>query len=82
MLNIVSSTTYSELKDKIAMELGIDPTQQRIKHGFPPKQMSIADDDVLSLIHGDRIIVEIIKEKTQGRHNFLELFFLFICFTE
>ena len=68
MLSILVDTTFSELKDKIALEFGINPAQQRIKYGFPPKPMSLADADALPLVNGDRITVEVIADKPTGNH--------------
>ena len=58
--------SYAQLKNSISEEFGIASERQKIRHGFPPKELCPPDgdvDDVVPLQHGDKLSVEILAEK-------------------
>ncbi|KAI4893112.1 hypothetical protein NFI96_020638 [Prochilodus magdalenae] len=67
MLQLQAHTTYSELQAAIAQALNLQPHLQCIRHGFPPRELPPPppeqQDLPVTLQHGDRITVEVLKEK-------------------
>ncbi|XP_033112608.1 deubiquitinating protein VCIP135-like [Anneissia japonica] len=64
-LTIATTTTFHQFQQHIEDALHIPAPQQRIKYGYPPKEMKPpqegAEQVPLSLQNGDRVMVEIIK---------------------
>ncbi|XP_013409530.1 deubiquitinating protein VCIP135 [Lingula anatina] len=69
MLSLPGSITYAALQEKISTELHIPPTSQRIRYGFPPRELHPPEDgkeeEPLPLQHGDRVTVEILKDDNE-----------------
>lgn len=67
MLTLQANTTFPELQKSIAKEFNIPPSQQCIRHGFPPKELFPPKDgeenEPVALQHGDRVSVEIVVRK-------------------
>ncbi|XP_032815417.1 deubiquitinating protein VCPIP1 isoform X2 [Petromyzon marinus] len=61
-LTLLPSTTFAELRASVEREFGIPVTEQRIRFGFPPRELSAPapgdEDRPLPLQHGERISVE------------------------
>ena len=59
--------TYKDLRDAISSNFNIPPELQKIKYGFPPKELKPHDEggetEVVPLQHGDRVVVEEIVVK-------------------
>ncbi|XP_076837367.1 deubiquitinating protein VCPIP1 [Brachyhypopomus gauderio] len=66
-LQLQAHTTYAELQGAIAQALNLPAHQQCIRYGFPPKELPPpppeGQDLPVALQHGDRITVEVLKEK-------------------
>uniref|UniRef100_A0A3B4BF77 Deubiquitinating protein VCPIP1 n=1 Tax=Periophthalmus magnuspinnatus TaxID=409849 RepID=A0A3B4BF77_9GOBI len=67
MLTLQANTTFTELQKSIAKEFNVPPSQQCIRHGFPPKELLPPKDgeenEPVALQHGDRVSVEILVRK-------------------
>ncbi|XP_066508884.1 deubiquitinating protein VCPIP1-like [Hoplias malabaricus] len=67
MLQLQVETTFTELQASIAQALNLPPHQQCIRHGFPPRELVPPPPGQqhlpVNLQHGDRITVEVLKEK-------------------
>ena len=65
MLTLPLETTFQQLQEAIEKELGIPPTQQKIRFGFPPRELQPPDvgseSEPVPLQHGDRVTVECLK---------------------
>ncbi|XP_059915142.1 deubiquitinating protein VCPIP1 [Gadus macrocephalus] len=72
MLTLQAHTTFHELQRSIAKEFSLPTSQQCIRHGFPPKELtppkSGEETQAVALQHGDRVVVEILRapEQKQG----------------
>ena len=70
MLSLEKETTYAGLQEILAKELSVEPPRQRIKYGFPPKELKPPaegkEEEPLPLQHGDRITVEVLADPTEG----------------
>ena len=70
MLTLEKETTYAGLQVILTRELDVAAPRQRIKYGFPPKEMRPPTEgregDPLPLQHGDRITVEILPDPNQS----------------
>lgn len=82
MLTLQANTTFTELQKSIAKEFNVPPSQQCIRHGFPPKELLPPKDgeenEPVALQHGDRVSVEILmckgledSQKTLNSHSHL-----------
>ncbi|KAJ0059254.1 hypothetical protein NL108_011293 [Boleophthalmus pectinirostris] len=78
MLTLQANTTFTELQKSIAKEFNVPPSQQCIRHGFPPKELLPPKDgeenEPVALQHGDRVSVEILvrkgpEEKSLSSHS-------------
>ncbi|NXK24241.1 VCIP1 protein, partial [Arenaria interpres] len=73
MLTLKCTTTFSELQESIAREFNIPPYLQCIRYGFPPKELlppkEGMENEPVPLQHGDRIAIEILKGKEEGRQS-------------
>lgn len=62
MMTLKLDTTFSQLQESIERELGIPASQQKIRHGFPPRELhppeSGKENDPVPLQHGDKVMVE------------------------
>ena len=62
MLTLGIDTTFSQLQESIERELGIPAGQQKVRHGFPPKELhppeSGKENEPVPLQHGDKVMVE------------------------
>ena len=67
-LSLEGDTTYSDLQAKLESELNVAPQRQRIKHGFPPRELVAPSEDKqdepLPIQHGDRLTVEILPDQS------------------
>ena len=70
MLSLEKETTYAGLQEILAKELSVESPRQRIKYGFPPKELKPPaegkEEEPLPLQHGDRITVEVLADPTEG----------------
>lgn len=59
-VSLKAPTTYSNLQETIQAELGIPKERQKIRYGFPPRELKPPEEEhaVLPLTHGDRVSVE------------------------
>jgi hypothetical protein len=64
MINLDMALTYHSLQEKIKSELNIPPDRQKIRHGFPPRELAPPSEgkeyEPLLLQHGDKLSVEIL----------------------
>ena len=74
MLSLEKETTYGGLQEILTKELNIDPPRQKIKYGFPPKELKPPEEgkeeEALPLQHGDRITVEILPDPNEGNLSY------------
>ncbi|XP_071795965.1 deubiquitinating protein VCPIP1-like [Asterias amurensis] len=65
------STTFSELQGKIEMELNVKADSQKIRYGFPPKELTAPiegqESEPVPLQNGDRVTVEVVSSKVTGQ---------------
>ncbi|XP_046335736.1 deubiquitinating protein VCPIP1-like [Haliotis rufescens] len=59
MLHLDSDVTFAQLQKLISDVLDIPPQQQRLRLGFPPRELKAGTEPV-SLQHGDKLSVEIL----------------------
>ncbi len=75
MLTLEGDTTYASLQSRLELELGVPPASQRIKYGFPPRELKAPnegnEEEDLPLQHGDRVTVEVLPEVKKGTFSFL-----------
>lgn len=66
MLSLPGEVTFNQLKDLIADQVNVPTHRQRLRTGFPPKILTQPenDEEIIPLIHGDKISVEILPEKS------------------
>ena len=61
------STTFSELQGKIELELNVKADSQKIRYGFPPKELTAPiegqESEPVPLQNGDRVTVEVVSSK-------------------
>ena len=59
-ITLKPDSTYTDLQDTIHAELGISQDRQKIRYGFPPRELKPPEDEggTLPLKHGDRVSVE------------------------
>ncbi|XP_026993689.1 deubiquitinating protein VCPIP1 isoform X1 [Tachysurus fulvidraco] len=66
-LQLQANNTYAELQEAITQAFNLQPHQQGIRHGFPPRELPPPppehQDLPVALQHGDRITVEVLKER-------------------
>lgn len=55
MLELAPPVLYSDLQAAIEKKLRIAPTNQRIRLGFPPKELRLQPDEEVPLKHGDKV---------------------------
>ena len=57
------TTTYAQLQAMLAAELGVPAERQRIRYGFPPRELCAPEaerqEEDVPLQHGDRIVLEV-----------------------
>lgn len=62
--------THAALQERLVAELGVPVHRQRIKYGFPPRDLHPPaegqEDDPVPLQHGDRLTIQILPEPKQG----------------
>ncbi|XP_022099478.1 deubiquitinating protein VCIP135-like isoform X2 [Acanthaster planci] len=61
------STTFAQLQAKIEAEFHIEAADQKIRYGFPPKELTVPaegdqEDQPVPLQNGDRVTVEVISK--------------------
>lgn len=66
MLNLPGEVTYDQLKNLIAEQVTVPPVRQRLRTGFPPKELKQPEnaEQTIPLLHGDKISVEILPDKS------------------
>ena len=54
------TSTYADLQETIVIELGISKDRQKIRYGFPPRELKPPEDEnaTLPLTHGEGVSVE------------------------
>lgn len=59
-----AGSTHSDLQDAIQAELDITKDRQKIRYGFPPRELKPPENEQepLPLTHGDRVSVEELPE--------------------
>ncbi|XP_006824972.1 deubiquitinating protein VCPIP1-like [Saccoglossus kowalevskii] len=71
MMSLDVAITYQQLQDKIETELNVPKERQKIKYGFPPRELKPADvgkdGDTVPLQHGDKVMVEILPDPNQQK---------------
>ncbi|XP_061549916.1 deubiquitinating protein VCPIP1 [Phycodurus eques] len=64
-LTLGPRASYSELRGSIAEHFGVAPARQRIRYGFPPKELpppaAGGEEEPVALRHGDRVTLEILR---------------------
>ena len=67
-LTLTPSATFTDLQIMIEQELGIPPLEQKLRWGFPPKELCPSEDpsSPLALSHGERVSVERIASVTSN----------------
>ncbi|XP_041466903.1 deubiquitinating protein VCPIP1-like isoform X1 [Lytechinus variegatus] len=74
-LVLAGSTTYSQLQTLIESKFHIAPAKQRIKYGFPPKELrappSGEEGSSLPLRNGDKVTVEVIQDITRADPHYM-----------
>ncbi len=70
MLTLDAEMTHAALQERLVAELGIPAHRQRIKYGFPPRDLQPPPEgqegDLVPLQHGDRLTIQILPEPKQG----------------
>ncbi|XP_061696440.1 deubiquitinating protein VCPIP1 isoform X2 [Syngnathoides biaculeatus] len=65
-LTLGPRASYSELRASIAEHFGVAPARQRIRYGFPPKELpppaAGLEGEPVALRHGDRVTLEVLRE--------------------
>lgn len=65
-----ASTTYSQLQTLIESKLHVTPSRQRIKYGFPPKELrappSGEEGTALPLRNGDKLMVDVLPDPNRA----------------
>uniref|UniRef100_A0A2C9M7I9 ubiquitinyl hydrolase 1 n=1 Tax=Biomphalaria glabrata TaxID=6526 RepID=A0A2C9M7I9_BIOGL len=65
-LDLPSECTFTELQSLISSSLGVTPTNQRIRHGFPPRELKpppgSGSDFKVPIQPGDKIMLDIIDQ--------------------
>ena len=66
MLSLPGEVTFKQLRDLIAEHVSLSPDRQRLRTGFPPKELKQPEnaDEIIPLLHGDKISVEILPDKS------------------
>ncbi|XP_052065392.1 deubiquitinating protein VCPIP1-like [Mytilus californianus] len=66
MLTLPEEVTYDQLKNLIAEQVSVSPVRQRLRTGFPPKELKQPENtgEIIPLLHGDKISVEILPDKS------------------
>ena len=66
MLSLPGEVTYEQLKKLIAENVDVPPHCQRLRAGFPPKELKQPENtkEFIPLHHGDKINVEILTDKS------------------
>ena len=66
MLSLPGEVTFQQLRDLIAEQVSLSPDRQRLRIGFPPKELKQPEnaDEIIPLLHGDKINVEILPDKS------------------
>ena len=65
MLSLKEDVTFSELQSKISELVGIAPDEQKLRIGFPPRELKASEyenDQKVVLKHGDKITVETVTK--------------------
>ena len=66
MYSLTSAVTFTELQDIVQEKFQIAPDRQKLRYGFPPKELSQPEgeevNNPLPLHHGDKIMIEILPE--------------------
>ena len=61
-----SGLTFSDLQQKLSVELGVAAERHKYRLGFPPKPLTGPPDGeegkALAIQHGDRLMVEILPD--------------------
>lgn len=64
-IQLQANNTYAELQKAITQAFNLQPHQQCIRHGFPPRELPPPPPELqdlpVALQHGDRITVEVLK---------------------
>lgn len=65
-MTLTSEVTFHDLQNLIADKVGVPAERQRIRLGFPPKEVKPPPDDeadpYIALQHGDKITLEILPD--------------------
>jgi len=76
MLSLSDEVTFSELQSMINSSVNVPPHRQKIRIGFPPKELKPPPesdkDKPIPLQHGEKIVVEVLAEPMarQGTSQF------------
>ena len=69
MLSLEENITYTGLQQQLFKELAIPPVQQKIKHGFPPRELmkpEALEKTPVAIQDGDRLMVELLPDPEAG----------------
>lgn len=71
-VTLTPAATYEDLQKAVVAKLGIAKDRQKLRYGFPPRELKLPGnpDEGLPLAHGDRVSVEELPEKME--HEELE----------
>ncbi|XP_077979065.1 deubiquitinating protein VCPIP1-like [Glandiceps talaboti] len=76
MMSLETAITYKDLQTKIESELHVPTDRQKIKFGFPPKELKPPEDgkedEPIPLQHGDKVVVEILPDPNQPKEQPME----------
>ncbi len=70
MVSLSADTTFSGLQDVLARETGVPAPRQRLRSGFPPRELLPPPEghegDPVPLQNGDKVTVEVLPDPIQG----------------
>ncbi|XP_071490949.1 deubiquitinating protein VCPIP1-like [Diadema antillarum] len=76
-ISLASRTSYSQLQALIEAKLHVPPARQRIKHGFPPKELRappVGEEETAPLLlqNGDKLTVEVLPDPSSHREDAMQ----------
>ena len=70
-MTLEANITYASLQAQLDKEFSVPAARQRIKHGFPPRELQAPSSELaeepLPINHGDRITLEILPDPAAGK---------------
>ncbi|XP_070565133.1 LOW QUALITY PROTEIN: deubiquitinating protein VCPIP1-like [Ptychodera flava] len=73
MMSLETAITYKELQMKIEQELLVPAERQKLKYGFPPRDLKAPeegkDDEPVPLQHGDKVMIEILPDPNEPKEQ-------------